>query len=198
MEHLEYCEVREVWDVQWSSLLLEMGYVPILLSVNYTLQELEVLDLDGVIFTGGNDLSAVNDNELSKMRDRYETRVLEFSLNKNLPVIGICRGMQFITYYFGDSLEPVSGHVATRHTLKLKEGFPYSELLSAIDSVNSYHNYGFRTVNDNWFVLATSSDGVIKAMIHKTKKIFTHMWHPEREQPFKKAQLKLLQSFIEA
>ena len=70
--------------------------------------------------------------------------------------------------------------------------------LKKINDVNSYHNYGMTEVSDKWEILAESSDGIIKAISHKQKKILAHMWHPEREQPFfDKAQMKLIKQFIE-
>ena len=186
----DYDEVREAWDIQWARLLKHAGALPILLSSAYDEADFKNLAMDAVIFTGGNDLSILNDNPLSKQRDRYEERLLKHCLKHDLPVIGICRGMQFIGYVFGNTLQEFEGHVGTRHEIQTKQ---IDARFPPIQAVNSYHNYGFQGLSSDWQVLATAPDGCIEAAKHREKKIYLQMWHPEREDPFDPQHLHILQ-----
>lgn len=197
IKHSGYHEIREAWDIEWGSFVKVMGYLPILLSVNYSDQDISGLELDAVIFTGGNDLSSVDDNDLSRSRDEYETMVLKYCLNQKIPIIGVCRGMQFIAHYYGASLEKVEGHVGTRISLELNRDSKFYETMNRLGCVNSFHNYGILSVSDQWTVLARSADGVIKALLHNDEAILTQMWHPEREQPFNKEDICLIKQFLE-
>ena len=62
--------------------------------------------------------------------------------------------------------------------------------------VNSYHNHGFSLLSDELICVAEAEDYSIEAFIHKKLKIFGQMWHPEREDPFKDFDLKLIKIFF--
>ena len=109
---------------------------------------------------------------------------------------GICRGMQFIAEYFGSTLIKISNHVATIHKIKPTHSFWGSEYLNYLTKVNSYHNYGFNLLSDKLLSVAVAEDSSVEAFIHKTLKIFGQMWHPEREEPFKVIDIKLIQKFF--
>ncbi len=193
----KFHELREVCDTNWSRLLAYMGYVPVLMSINYNNAILDELLLDGVIFTGGNDLSIIDNNEISKHRDEIETRFFNYYRQKAVPIMGVCRGMQLFAHILGDQVEKVDGHVATRHShLKIFTGHGTKKITNSF-SVNSFHNYGLKDVNDNWDILAISSNGVIEAISNKKEKILSYMWHPEREKPFCKQQIEFIKNFFE-
>ena len=109
---------------------------------------------------------------------------------------GVCRGMQFIAEYFRSTLDKMSNHVALSHKIKPAHSFWGSEYLNESKTVNSYHNYGFNQLSDELLSVAVAEDSSVEALIHKTLKIFGQMWHPEREEPFKVFDLKLMQKFF--
>ena len=180
-------EQRDALDARWSSLLWDLGYVPLSLSsgVSDVPAYLEALNLDGFILSGGNDIGS------APARDRLEKGVLDYSRAKGLPVLGVCRGMQFINDYCGGSLVEVSGHVATRHNLlgawAKENGFM---------DVNSYHNQAIvgKTLSRVLVSLAESGDGIVEALMHKTLPWVGIMWHPEREKVPAKNDLTLLKN----
>jgi putative glutamine amidotransferase len=179
-------EVREVIDTQWGNLILACGAVPIILVTDLTLKYFDELSFDGVILTGGNDLNSVTPNKLSEKRDRFENHLLEYCIDKRIPVFGVCRGCQFIASFFGAKLQMVSNHVAVRHKLVKK----YAE----ISEVNSYHNWGIVELPLCFDVLATAPDGYIEAIKHKEYPISAIMWHPERENPFRKEDCNVIRN----
>ena len=96
-----YYESREALDIRWGMLFKELGFLPIVLPTEYDFEIFfEALDIDGICITGGNDLNTLNPNELSKKRDEFEKRLIQLGINKNIPVFGICRGMQIIADFF--------------------------------------------------------------------------------------------------
>ncbi len=119
----------------------------------------------GVIISGGGDIGSC------KSRDETEYILLKHSIDKGIPVLGICRGMQLIATYFGGQLCLASGHVAKRHMIHGQINM----------EVNSYHNYAIKYCPSEFEVTSNSMDGQIESIRHRTFKIEGWMWHPERE-----------------
>ncbi len=182
-----YGEIREALDIKWHELLIQSGFTPLILSATVSPElYFEKFSLSGILLTGGNDLASVNDTKENKMRDSFEKGLIDIAINKDIPLIGVCRGMQVIGEYFGCSLKKCSGHVATRHEVSIdKESRLYSiEGHDSLD-VNSYHNYVIEDVEESdLFISAHSLDGSVEAVEHEYFKVFAHMWHPEREKSF--------------
>ena len=154
------------------------------------------LKIDGIIFSGGDDLYSISKNDLSKLRDEKEKKILDFSIQECIPVYGVCRGMQFIAKHFGSTLNKISNHVAVYHKIKPTNSFWGSEYINELKTVNSYHNYGINMLSEELLSVAVAEDSSVEAFIHKTLKIFGQMWHPEREDPFNKFNIKLIQNFF--
>lgn len=121
-----------------------------------------------IVLSGGNDIGEIAE------RDLTECHLLDYAAFNNLPVLGICRGMQMMAVWGGASLKSVNGHVRTRHQLR-------GELTS---EVNSFHNYSLDEYPSDFEVLAWSEDGIIEAIRHKSLPWEGWMWHPERENVF--------------
>ena len=190
VDHIaERNETRDALDVQWPRLLWKLGYLPIILSSaidgveNYLCQ----LKLDGYILSGGGDIGANPD------RDRLETAVLLDSISRQVPVLGICRGMQFINHHQGGGLRQVDGHIATRHQLRGE----WSSALG-ISEVNSFHGQALTVeeLGQDLESLATTKDGVIEALQHDQHPWLGIMWHPEREHPFQSSDIQLIESLF--
>lgn len=182
-------EVRDALDVQWAPLLWDLGYLPVALNSGIEAVEeyLAALQADGFLLSGGNDIGKAPE------RDRLEAAVLDYSMHQLLPVLGVCRGMQFINHYQGGSLKKINGHVATRHSLQ--GGWSNQQ---AIESVNSYHDWAIvsETLGRDLESLARTEDGSIEALRHKQHRWLGIMWHPEREQPFSKHDIHLIRKFF--
>lgn len=193
-----YNERRDCLDQRWQYLLSELGYlaVPISNSFLEPMDALEQLKLDGFLLTGGNDLSFLKDaNNSAPERDSTEKAILEYAQLKQLPVFGVCRGLQMINIFCSGSLSPVIGHVATRHQVKQSKG---ATLLLPHKEVNSFHNWGLyyehlgTGLNTELFAL----DGSIEAVRHNKLPWVGIMWHPEREEPFSQGDLDLINNIF--
>lgn len=140
-----------------------------------------------LIISGGDDIG------LFEKRDKTELILLEFMIQNKLPVIGICRGMQLIHYYFGGIINKgnkdfVKKHRATEHEITIKE---------EIIKVNSYHNciIDEATLHRNLSILArNTNDNSIEAF--EGKQLLGLMWHPERDLQFSAYTKQLITKFL--
>lgn len=198
IENETYFEIRETLDVNYAKLLKEMGFLPIVLPYKVPFSRyFESLNIEGVIFTGGNDLFICNQNELSLERDEYEMALLEYCIKNNIPIFGICRGMQLIAKYFNSTFKPIKDQIAIKHELHVNEKSLYAQYLKQLDKVNSYHSFSIDKLGHGLDISATDQNGVIKSIEHKDLKIFGQMWHSERNQPFSLPEMALIRSFFD-
>ena len=135
------------------------------------LEEINLNLFDGIILSGGGDISQISKKKTK--RDKLEKDLMEFSVKKKKPLLGICRGMQVIQNFFGVKLEKVKNHVNKRHNINY---------LNTEIKVNSFHNFGSYITQDCLKVLARSDDNVIESVQHNKLPIMGLMWHPEREK----------------
>lgn len=178
----DHGERRDALDQRWIPFLQACGLdpLPVPNQLPAACALLGRLPLAGIILSGGGDLVDLGGH--TPERDAVEKRLLEYALDRNLPVLGVCRGMQFLQHKYGVILNQVEGHVACRHPIWVK-GEPRQ--------VNSFHTWGATTSREPWEVWATAEDGVVEAVRHTEKPIQGIMWHPERENPFRERDLEL-------
>lgn len=192
-----YYELREALDVRWACLFKELDFLPIVLPIEYNFEEyFKEIDIDGVLLTGGNDLYSINNDKVAQQRDIFEKKLIKYSIVNNIPIFGVCRGVQIIAEYFGAEFKEVQNQVATKHTLKVNKKSKYFKELNKINIVNSFHNYAVEQLSDSFLISATNDNGIIKAIEHKEYKIFGQMWHSEREGVFIKEELVLIRDFF--
>lgn len=157
--------------------------------------------LDGFLFTGGNDVGN------SQKRDDTEIKLLEIAVDQKIPVLGICRGLQMVNFYFGGSiihdLTNVSGapdaHVGKNHTVKVEDS-TFSNLLKSRElTVNSYHRCAVTkiTLAPELRAFAFSQDELIEGLYHPELPIVAIQWHPERKNPAQDADLSLINAWLE-
>lgn len=180
-------EIRDALDQRLIEWLHIAGYLPypvpnVLLDLNALAAWLDVLQPDGIVLSGGNDLGQAGS------RDRTEEALLNYAQQHHLPLLGICRGMQMMGVWTQADLKPVEGHVASRHMLSGE----------CAGSVNSHHNYSLAACPSGFRVLALSEDGEIEAVQHLTLPWEGWMWHPEREDLFSGQDMQRLRSLFGA
>ncbi len=184
-------ELRDALDqrlVQW---LVHAGFLPVvvpnILSGTGHPSEpklenwLQAMQPGALILSGGNDIGEY------PARDATERYLLSWAEKKQIPVLGICRGLQMMAVWAGVDLVTKEGHVGSRHQLVVldqKSEWP--------DSVNSYHNWGLASCPDGFEIAAHAEDGSIEAIKHITLPWEGWMWHPEREVPFSPQDIKRL------
>jgi len=128
--------------------------------------------LTSVILSGGNDIGS------APLRDETESALLTWAIGRQVPVFGVCRGMEMIQHYFGGKLTRCKpDHDTDRlHDIRwLDTDVRYQ--------VNSYHQWGIERTNlvPPLLPLAVSEDGMIEALQHTDLPILGVQWHPERQ-----------------
>ena len=192
-------EYRDCLDQRWPMLIHNLGYFPIPLSniKERSVSELvDILQLDAIILSGGNSIAALDPSatDAAPNRDIFEQELIKEALKREIPIIGICRGMQLLNLYFGGKLSPIQSHVACTHKLNIRP--EYCKNIPGV--VNSYHNWGIQSSDlaTELEVMATDQEDNIEAFICVKKSVMGVMWHPEREMPFKQKDMKLIKEFL--
>ena len=137
-------------------------------------------NIDVIILPGGNDI--FGKDKYSKIRLAVEKNIIYYGLKKNIPILGVCRGMQVINNFFGGKIHRINGHMKKKHNIHMKTNiFGKSKYI-----VNSYHNYGINHISKSkkFNTLATDKNYNIEMFKHQNKKIYGVMWHPERANTF--------------
>lgn len=170
-------ECRDALDQRLVDWLLEAGAltypVPNRLQLRGELRSwLEALSPHAIVLSGGNDLGD------SPERDATEATLLDYAARSQLPLLGICRGMQMMAHHAGAALERVSGHAGTVHPLRITPG------AGLPTQVNSYHDWRPLTCPNHYRVLAEAPDGSLEAIRHRHYCWEGWMWHPERYASF--------------
>ena len=162
-------------------------------------------EMDGFVMQGGHDIAPVtyNENPIGKwkgdaIRDTYELKILDFAIQNNKPVFGICRGFQLMNVYFGGSLyqdtitqrKNTNNHRSgelydtIKHPILFKKDSFLDQIYHDVQNpfVNSVHHQAVKELGDGLEVYAHSEDGLIEAFGY-TKfpdgKVFGVQWHPE-------------------
>jgi putative glutamine amidotransferase len=163
--------------------------------------DLDALDgLDAILFTGGSDVDPALYGEkphptayVKPERDAAELMFMRAAIEADLPVLGICRGMQLMTVVYGgklhqhlpdvlghDTHRPVTGPKFGEHLVRLSPGSACHRILGDAVTVNSFHHQG---VQDPGRLHATGwapADALIEA-VEDTDRTFVVgvQWHPE-------------------
>ncbi|MEM9004889.1 MAG: gamma-glutamyl-gamma-aminobutyrate hydrolase family protein [Cyanobacteria bacterium P01_F01_bin.86] len=202
------------------------GGVPVLLSPGETHPETLIEKLDGIIFSGGGDISpdCFDGDEhpmiysLDLERDRFELKLAELALTSDIPILGICRGLQVLNLASkGDKLiphvpdvfnsiqhriEPPNVQTRAQSTNHWVQVSPFSRLASIVKAeripVVSWHHQAVKTAPPYWQIAAQAPDGLIEAIEYPQHSwLLALQWHPEMSID-DGYQLKIFQAFITA
>ena len=170
----------------------------------------DVLDsLDGIVFVGGNDIDPAYwgaerhpETEVDVARDESELMLMRATLEMDLPVLGVCRGMQVMAVVAGGSLhqhlpdligherhraasgtDPLAAGAAAygRHDVEVRRGSQAYDLLGSRLTVNSFHH---QAVDDpgTFTPVGWCPDDKVVEIIEDRERHFALgvQWHPER------------------
>jgi putative glutamine amidotransferase len=179
-------ERRDCLDQKWTEILLGLNLMPVPIPNRIIDIEsfIDRLRIEGIVLTGGNDLSHLPEaKNTAPERDGLEHKLLNLCAAKDIPLFGVCRGMQIMVVHYGGTTLPVAGHVATYHRLRVvKVGvMPLTDR----EEINSFHDYGIPDsgLGNHLQPIAVSDDGTVEAVAHTKFRQWAIMWHPERD-PF--------------
>ena len=198
------------------------GALALILPPRMTAAEREqILDLcDGLLFPGGQDVEPTLYGmersrfcgQSAKRRDDLEFPLFREAYARNMPILGICRGMQLMNTALGGTLyqhlphemHDVLNHDMTApydrvyHMATLLEGTPLRQMLGCIElGVNSYHHQAVKDVAPDLKVMAVAPDGVVEAVYAPEKRfVWGIQWHPEYF--WREAQGCIFRAFVES
>ncbi|WP_243544278.1 gamma-glutamyl-gamma-aminobutyrate hydrolase family protein [Pseudodesulfovibrio tunisiensis] len=187
-------EVRDCLDAAWTEFLDACGFdlIPVPTRVANCEAFLERVGADGIVLSGGGGFFSLEPENASPEREALEARMIAFALRKNIPLLGVCRGMQALVLHFGGELARVPGHVGVMHSVSVLSGLPGHE------RVNSFHDFGIpvRMLPDSLTPLALADDGTVEAVASRQGRCLGIMWHPERCAPFAARDIELFENFF--
>ena len=186
--------------------VLKAGGTPFILppfeETDALIQALE--SIDGLLLTGGADINPLYLNEepikelhgINPRRDYQELMLTKLAADRQIPILGICRGIQTLMAALGGTLyqDIHSQMEGTRikhdqdldrsyasHTVTIEKGTLLHRLFQTDTlAVNSFHHQAVKEVAPGFQVCAYSSDGVIEAVESTAyKSVLGVQWHPE-------------------
>ncbi|WP_289160647.1 gamma-glutamyl-gamma-aminobutyrate hydrolase family protein [uncultured Parabacteroides sp.] len=187
--------------------VLKAGGAPVLIPVITDMEALTAIvsGLDGLLMSGGGDINPLYVGEepvpqlqdVDTFRDEFDLILLRLATNRQLPVMGICRGHQLINVAFGGSIYQ---DIHLQHEARLfkhsqtmpREQVSHSVRITDTSSrlfdilkkepdifVNSFHHQAVKDIAPEFKETAVAPDGINEAMEHPEKEIFSVQWHPE-------------------
>jgi putative glutamine amidotransferase len=160
----------------------------------------ELLDLlDGAVFTGGPDLNPAvygqdphpESTGFHDQRDRSELALIREALRRDMPVLGICRGMQLLNVALGGDLHQHLGSDThkgppgryTFHDVTVQPGTRLAEVLGAGTRTHSCHHQAPDRLGTGLRVSALADDGTVEAVEQPAARFAVGvLWHPEEDE----------------
>jgi gamma-glutamyl-gamma-aminobutyrate hydrolase PuuD len=196
-----------VWDVP--AAVIPLAYVkaieaaggrPLLVPPSEDAIEETLAALDGILFSGGSDLDPAEYGHdphpetvsIRPDRDRGELALLRAALERDMPVLAVCRGSQVLNVARGGDLvqhlPDVVGDEKHKHTpgvfadheVKVDADTRLGTLLGERAPVKSHHHQGFGRVGEGLVEAAWADDGTLEALEDPSKRFAVGvLWHPE-------------------
>jgi putative glutamine amidotransferase len=166
----------------------------------------ETLDrLDGLLFSGGSDLDPglygqknhPETNDVVAERDHAELALLTAALERDMPVLAVCRGSQVLNVARGGDLvqhlPEVVGDDKHKHTpgsfadhdVDLVPGSRVQRILGDHAPVKSHHHQGYGRLGEGLQEAARAEDGTVEALEDPSRRFAVGvLWHPEAGEDF--------------
>jgi putative glutamine amidotransferase len=165
-------------------------------------------NLDGVLLTGGGDIDPSlyhearhpKTNEPDTARDTFELELARLALSNNVPMLGVCRGLQIVNVAAGGTLiQDIPSEVnqalphevnnplyAIAHEVWVAKGSSLAKVMQEelvdgeILQVNSRHHQAIKDTASGFAVSATAPDGIVEAIERPGSRFcLAVQWHPE-------------------
>ena len=219
---LGYSTQKNSVNTDYVESVLQNGGVPYLIPVTDDVELLRqiVSQLDGILFTGGEDLEPFFSGEekhpkleeVNHKRDLYDFTLFKLATDRNVPVLGICRGLQMINVAMGGTLyqdipsekpsdvnhRPRLGGKYLAHDVTFAPGSKIQEVLGeSTFKTNSNHHQGIEKLAPGLKISGWSSDDMPEAIeAYPIRPILAVQFHPEFFAPDTNHEMSRLFRFL--
>lgn len=158
--------------------------------------------VDGILFSGGGDIDPATYNgathhtiyNVDAERDRFELSLAQLALKTDIPIMGICRGLEILVVATGGNLvthlpDKFGEKITHRqeqtcpceHNVHIATGTRLAHIMGAGEAkIVSWHHQAANTISSDWRIAARAADGVIEALEHEYHPwAIVLQWHPE-------------------
>ncbi len=179
--------------------------------------------LDGLFLAGGGDVNPnrygvtphEKTHDIDDLRDFTELRMAQWALDRDLPLLGVCRGIQTMNVAAGgtllqDVIDLVPQAIRHQYAPEKPRSFVAHDLMTVSDTrlaailgpearVNSFHHQAVERPGAGYVVSALAPDGVIEALEGRGQRFTIGVqWHPEGLIESDPSMLRLFQTFVHA
>jgi anthranilate synthase component 2/putative glutamine amidotransferase len=186
------------------------GGIPLLLPpIDDTSAAAEAVEaIDALVISGGPDVDPARYDEPAHektgeprvQRDAWELALLAAALERDIPVLGICRGAQLFNVHFGGSLlQHIENHRAGDAVYKpmrisLDPGSLPGSILGPVVTVSCYHHQALGRLGNGLTVTGRAPDGTVEAVVATDRTFAVGVqWHPEQD-----CELRLFAALVES
>ncbi|MFC8429169.1 gamma-glutamyl-gamma-aminobutyrate hydrolase family protein [Streptomyces sp. NPDC057253] len=167
-----------------------------------------VARLDGLVIAGGPDVEPLHYGATpdprtgppARARDAWELALIKAALAAQVPLLGICRGMQLLNVALGGTLtQHIDGHaevpgVFGRHTVKPVPDTLYGGIAPEETAVPTFHHQAVDRLGQDLLVSAHAADGTVEAVeLPGPSWVLGVQWHPEMGED-----LRVMRALVEA
>ena len=216
----DYYDHHYAVPVEYVDSVKRAGGVPLLIPANGDDRETLWPIIDGIIVTGGTDVSPthyhgdVNNESIRAVdieRDATEMGLIHQAITKkDVPVLCICRGMQLLNVTLGGSLHAHIPEIRDTdihrnkdggwnvHSCIVQPGSLLAEIMGT-DCVNTFsgHHQAVDRIGSGLEVAATAPDNIVEALIYPTHPWLVGVqWHPEKSAENDPTQQRLFDELV--
>lgn len=197
------------------------GGIPLLIPPGETALDSILGQLSALVLCGGGDIDPAEYGScghetiysVDAERDRSEMAIFLAALERGMPILGICRGMQIMNVALGgtliEHLPDVVGEAIlhrlpprepTGHDVRAEPGTKLAAILGETElTIASWHHQSVRTLADGFRVVASAADGTIEAIESDDHRwLIGVQWHPELTAANDEVQQRLFNELVRA
>lgn len=163
---------------------------------DYNIKNIYYENIAGILLTGGGDIDPslygqkmhTKTNDINKKRDIFEIKLIQNAYKNNIPILGICKGIQTINIALGGDIhQHIDGHMQTEnrhiktHSINIHNNTKLYDIIQNKNiNVNSIHHQSVFNIGSSLRICAKCKD-IIEGIesVDKDRFILGLQWHPE-------------------
>jgi N5-(cytidine 5'-diphosphoramidyl)-L-glutamine hydrolase len=188
-------ETYSSFDMNWFS-YLKNTKITLVPNIPSRLNDyLDTSQFSGVILTGGGDIkeNKLSNNNHDVYREQVEEQLIKYSIQNNIPLICVCRGMQKAVTFLEKNVKFVHNPINIKDSYELSNLDNSQLLFEGLRTCYNKYSISYdKKFEKSWNILCIDKNKNILAIRHKEHKILSLMWHPERDS----SDFELINSFL--